>query len=189
MSDWLSGRRRFVAAPAAWFVAALLTALCAAGPLPALAAGSSADAELAPELEFLRPLVGPSRVGSYIDSAPGELEMTVQWEIVHGGSAVRFTKSVPDADFTAETLYYWDRLDERVRFLTLTNRGIVSSGDVREEHGSIILSGVDVWADHETDFQLTFTLLPDGTVRDVYERFEGNQFVPGHVIEYRLSPG
>jgi len=149
----------------------------------------AADA-LAPELELLRPLLGPPRVGSYIDSAPGELEMTVQWEPVHDGNAVRFTKTVPEADFSMETLYYWSQLEDRIGFLTISNRGSIARGDVRrDEDGSIVLSGLEASVDHETEFRTTFTVLPDGTVRDVFERFEERRFVRGHVIEYRLHGG
>ncbi len=175
-----------------WSRCAALTVavIIAAGSAMVVRADDAASAEtLAPELEFLRPLLGPPRVGSYIDSAPGELEMTVQWEVAHGGHVVRFTKSVPEAAFTSETLYYWDMVDGRVVFVSVSSRGIMSRGEVREERGSIVLVGVETWADQDIEFRLTFTALPGRTIRDVYERFEGEDFVPGHVIEYRLQPG
>jgi len=173
-----------------WCVALVVAFIVSAGGLAVANADDAAPADaLAAELEFLRPLLGAPRVGSYIDSAPGELEMTVQWEVAHAGHVVRFTKSVPEAGFTSETLYYWDMVDEQVVFVTVCSRGIMSRGEVREEYGSIVLTGTETWADQDIEFRLTFTVLPDGTVRDVYERFEGEKFVPGHVIEYRVQPG
>ncbi len=173
-----------------WYaVLAVTVVLVASSATVARADGAASADVLAPELEFLRPLLGPPRVGSYIDSAPGELEMTVQWEAVHGGHVVRFTKSVPEVGFTMESLYYWDQVDGRVVFVTVTSRGITGRGEVREEHGTIVLSGTEAWADQDIEFRLTFTVLPGGVVRDVYERFEEQDFVPGHVIEYALHPG
>lgn len=173
-----------------WWIALMVAvALSASGATVARADGAAPADALAAELEFLRPLLGPPRVGSYIDSAPGELEMTVQWEVAHSGHVVRFTKSVPEVGFTAETLYYWDKIDERVVFVTVCSRGIMSRGAVREEHGSVVLTGIETWADQDVEFRLTFTVLPGGAVRDVYERFEGEKFVPGHVIEYQLHSG
>ena len=172
-----------------WCIATMVAIIFSVGGVTAARANDAAPVDgLAAELEFLRPLLGPPRVGSYVDSAPGELEMTVQWDVAHSGHVVRFTKSVPEADFTSETLYYWDMVDERVVFVSVCSRGIMSRGEVREEYGSVVLTGTESWADQDIEFRLTFTALPGGAVRDVYERFEGERFVPGHVIEYRPHP-
>lgn len=135
-------------------------------------------------LAVLQPLLGQEWIGHYVDSPDSHLTHTVRWENILDGTAVLKTKSVPDANFVSQTYFYWDDRQQVVAFLTLTNRGQVSRGVVGESLGRVVEHGVSMTKGGATEFRLSVEVLPDGRLRDVFERLVDGSWREGHVIVY-----
>ncbi len=134
------------------------------------------------ELEFLRPIVGPTWIGHYANEEDSHLEHVVRWEPALQGQAVRATKHVEGLDFSSETLYHWDPQSQDVAFVSITNRGQLSRGVARLEDGRVVLDGQQMSVSGAVPYRRTYEVLPDGTLTDrFYLEVEG-QWVERHVI-------
>jgi len=127
-------------------------------------------------------LVGTSWRGGYVGSDGPTIDH--HWEAALDGHAVVRRIDVPEVGFSDETRFFWDWQQERIAFVGLNTRRIVTRGTVATSEGHLILQGTDHWPDHVTESRRTVELLPGGQMRDVYERREAGQWVPGHVQEF-----
>lgn len=144
----------------------------------ALPAGAQ---DLDQHLSFFAPLLDKTWVGGYVDH---DLEITLRLESTLQGKVLRYRRAAEEVGFHAETHCYWDPRREEVAYLALNTRGIVERGSAREEDGRIILRGKSQWADRDVDVRWIMEILPDGRLRDTYERLENGVWVPGHVQEF-----
>jgi hypothetical protein len=138
-------------------------------------------------LSILKPLIDRDWVGHYVGSADSNLTHMIHWEMILDGKAVKKTKSVPDADFVGETFFYWDESKGAVAFLSLNNRGRVSWGVLGESLGRVVEHGIHVVKGDTTEYKISFEVLPDGRLRDVFERMVDGSWRQGHVIEYEAQ--
>lgn len=138
-------------------------------------------------LAILQPLIDREWVGHYVGSADSSLTHKVHWETILDGKAVKKTKSVPDADFEGHTFFFWDESKGAVAFLSLNNRGRVSWGVLGESQGRVVEHGIHVAEGDTTEYKLSFEVLPDGRLRDVFERMVDGAWREGHIIEYRAQ--
>jgi len=162
---------------------AFIVALCVVAGTVVAQAG-----DLEQSLEFLQPLLNKTWVGGYVNSPDSDLEITMRWEPILGGQAVRRTIDVPGLSFSAETYIYWDRKEERVAFLTLNTRGLTSVGTAAKEGETITLRGRTYWPDRVMEFRTVVEVLPDGKLRDLYYHMENGEWVQGHHQEFVAVP-
>lgn len=157
--------------------------------LAIVAGTASAPAEdLDESLDFLQPLLNKTWVGGYVDSSDRDLEITMRWEPILGGKAVRRTVDVPALQFSGETYFYWDRNEERVAFLMLNTRGLTSTGTAAQDGRAVTLRGKTYWPDRVMDFRAVVEVLPDGKLKDLFYRMENGEWVEGHHQEFVAMP-
>ena len=108
----------------------------------------------------------------------------ISWEPILDGTAVRCTKQVPALDFKMETTYYWDSASNSIVFVSLTNRGQMSSGTVHSDDDRFVLLRSDGETDAVRDSKYTFEVRPDGVLEDRFFLDKGQGWTQGHLIEY-----
>lgn len=142
------------------------------------------DHALSEHLAFFDPLVQGEWVGHYSDEETAHFEHVVRWESVHDGHVVRMVKKVDELDFAMETLYYWDPDVTCVSYVTVTNRGQVSTGRAAAEGDTIELLGHDLTPDGQVDYRYTFYVKDDGVLEDRFYRPDGDRWEERHLILY-----
>jgi len=143
------------------------------------------SAELDTQLDLLKPLLDKEWTGGYVGPESADFKFTLRFEQILDGQAVRYSREVPDADFSGLTHFYWNPYRQKVCFLSLNNRGIAGEVIVTSEDGNIVLLGQSFRPDQQpTDFRTTWEIDPDGTLRDTFERLENGKWVQGHVQEF-----
>lgn len=149
------------------------------------AALQSVTRELDPRFDFLEPVIGKRWTGRYIPAEPDEhFDHRISWEPILDGTAVRCRKQVAALDFEMETTYYWDATSNSIVFVSLTNRGQMSSGTVQSEGDRFVLLGSGGTADAVRNFKHTFEVRPDGVLHDRFFLDEGQRWMQGHLVEY-----
>ncbi len=149
----------------------------------ALATASSA-AELDEHLGFLEPLIGPVWVGGYVGEDAPDLVITMGFEPILDGRAVRCVRQAEGADYSASTRIYWHPGREEVCFVSVDNRGTVAEGIVSAEDGRIVLQGKSHRPDGVTEYETRWEIDVQGTLRDIFLRRQGDEWVQGHVQEF-----
>lgn len=91
----------------------------------------SAEDDLIAESEFLRPFVG-TRTGEFQDASERPAILR-SWTPILAGHAIREMRTVSEAGFEAEFIYYYDRETGVVSYLGMTNNGYVSRGQISFE--------------------------------------------------------
>ena len=143
-----------------------------------------AGQELAWPLVFFEPLVGTEWVGRFASLPAPPFEHCVEWTAALDGQAVRWRKRVDQLDFTMETLFYWNRELEKVRFIQLASNGIHSKGAAAAEEGLVVLVGVAMHPSGIAEFKQTFEITPGGVLEDRYYSRAGEGWSAEHVIVY-----
>jgi hypothetical protein len=135
--------------------------------------------------DFLEPVIGKRWTGRYVPTEPDEqFDHVISWESILDGRAARCTKTVAALDFEMETTYYRNPASDSIVFVSLTNRGQMSSGTVDSEDGRFVLLGSDGGAAAARDSKQTFEVRPDGVLQDRFFLDEGQGWTQGHLIEY-----
>ena len=163
------------------------TVLVLAFSLSLLFVTSTNAAKLSDHLAFLQPLIGKAWLGHYDNPEDAHFDHHIVWDPILEGQAVRATKEVPELNFTMETTYYWDPKKEEVNFLSVTNRGQLSSGIVYGTEGRIILLGTNIEASGNREFKLSFEVLADGTLEDRFFLKINEKWKQRHLIQYSAA--
>ena len=168
------------------FRARLLEVLAAASP-GSSAPGSEADA-LSPELELLRPFLG-GWIGEFQDA--GERPTIHRsWTVILDGQAIRETRTVPEAAFEAESIYYYDRAAGVVAYLGLTDNGYVGRGRIAFDGETFTQSGEQTRPDGSThSIRVTFQFTGEGTLLNQLFNLEDGEWLTGHTVIYTRSAG
>ena len=151
--------------------------------LPAPVAAQS-TAELDEHLRFLEPLIGPVWEGGFVGEEAADLVISLRFEPVLSGRAVKYTRVAAELGYVSETHFYWSPAREEVRFLALNTRGIVGGGAVSVQDGAIVLHGVDQWPEGSVESKTVWQLDEEGVLKDTFTRVEGGTWVQGHVQEF-----
>ena len=157
------------------------------GLLACLPQASGDVRELSEHLRFLEPLLDREWVGHYTDEETAHFIHVLRWELVHGGHVVRMTKQVEELGFAVETLYYWDPDSSNVAYVTVTNRGQVSTGTAVAQGDTIELLGQDLTADGQVAYRYAFYITGDGILEDRFSRRTGDGWEERHLIRYELQ--
>lgn len=140
--------------------------------------------ELNENLQFLQPLMEEQWVGGFVGSESSDIQITLRFEQILGGSTVRYVREVEGVDFSGLTLLYWHPGRKQACFTSLNTRGIVGEGTVLAEGGTIVLQGMSYWPDKTTEFQTTLEIDSQGTLRDTFRRMDAGEWVMGHIQEF-----
>ena len=154
--------------------------------LPLMVAYSSMpeSAELDEHLRFLEPLIGPEWVGGYVGEDAPDIVITLSFEPILEGKAVRYTREAAAVGFVSEAHFYWSPNRDEVLFINLNNRGMVGEGVVKSEGENVVLRGESHSLDGTVGFKTLLHIDATGVLRDTYMRNEDGQWVQGHYQEF-----
>ena len=145
---------------------------------------ASKGAELDKHLQFLKPLIGLNWEGGFIgDNAP-DLAITLNFEPVLAGKAVKYSRTAAEIGFFSETHFYWSPNRDEVLFISLNSRGIVSEGVAHSRDGGIVLFGDSHRPEKSTEFKTVLHIGSNGVLRDTFTRKKNGAWVPGHQQEF-----
>jgi hypothetical protein len=140
--------------------------------------------DLAENLAFLEPLLAHGWTGGFVGENAPDLEITLHYEAMVEGMAVRYTRVAKDADYNAEMFFYWDPSDKIVRFLMFDNKGNVAKGTVDAKGSRFVLNGESHRSDRIVEYKNVFEVLADGRLRDTYTPVNLGPEAHGHVQEF-----
>ena len=148
---------------------------------------SAAD-DLSPELEFLRPFVG-TWTGEFQDATERPAILR-SWTPILGGHAIRETRTVAEARFEAESIYYYDREAGVVAYLGMTNNGYVSRGQIAFDGEVFTQSGEQTGPDASAySIRVTFRFTDEGTLVNQLYNAEDGEWRIGHSVVYTAAGG
>ena len=139
------------------------------------------DAALRRELDILKPLVGKNWISEWKDpSGRQTLHLVCRYEPMHEGKVLRFYQECKELNSQTDGYYYYDPDKKDIAFLTLTNNGNITVGNVKEEGGKILEYGHVTFSDEKLEFRNTYELTSKGEVADKFFSFENGEWRAGH---------
>jgi hypothetical protein len=143
----------------------------------------------AEHLQFLAPLAGVAWQGQMRLPPDGKktAAVTVRFELMWGGAAVRYTRAIPDLKFAQEGYFYWDAAAQKTRLFVLDSRGDAGGGDVALADGQVTVTGRLAMGGKEFDYKNTFTIGSDGKLTDRWFQNAAGSWQTGHVIVFDAS--
>ncbi len=161
-----------------WFIRSIL--LLAASYL-------QAAENLHPELEKFRPYINKTYRGEF-DSSTAEHPIVdiSKWERHLNGNAIRITHSLNDGEYGGETIIFWDKEQEKIRFYYFTTAGFYTKGEVTFD-GQIFISKEEVSGSKEgiTEVKAKAWIQKDGSMRTESQYLKHGKWVEGHSAVYR----
>ena len=145
---------------------------------------ASNSAELDEHLRFLEPLIGSKWEGGFVGEDPPNLVISLYFESILEGKAVKYSRTAAAAEFLSEMLFYWSPNRGEVSFINLNSRGIVSEGVVKSQDGDVVLLGELHWPESSTEFKTVLHIDSTGVLKDTFTRKEDGTWVPGHLQEF-----
>jgi hypothetical protein len=141
------------------------------------------ESDMSPELEVLRPFVG-AWVGEFQDASERPRVLR-SWTPILDGQAIREVRTVPEAAFEAESIYYYDRAAGVIAYLGITDNGYVSRGQLTFEGEEFVQSGEQTRPDASTQaIRVTFRFAEDGRLVNRLYNLEDGEWRAGHSIIY-----
>jgi hypothetical protein len=135
-------------------------------------------------LKFLEAFLGKDWVGGFVGEDAPDLKISLLFESILDGRAVKYTREAEGADFASVTHFYWNPKLAQVCFISLNNRGIVEEGNVSVDDDDVVLSGSSYRAESTMEFRTTLSIDEEGILRDSFVRKEDEEWVRGHVQEF-----
>lgn len=145
---------------------------------------ASDSIELDARLIFLKPLIGQHWEGGYVGDDAPDLMISLRFEPVLSGKAVKYTREAAEVGFFSETHFYWSPNRKEVLFISLNSRGIVGEGVVSLQDGDILLLGENHLPEGSMEFKTLLHLDEDGVLKDTFTRREKGEWVHGHFQEF-----
>jgi hypothetical protein len=149
------------------------------------------EPKLSEQLKHFERLVGRTFRGVLNESTADKPMIDVsRWERAMNGLAVRNLHSVNDGEYGGETVYYWDRQEQKLRFFYFTTAGFFTQGtitfedDVQHSHEFVTGNAHGV-----TEVRATSEFLPDGRLKTQSEYLQNGKWVEGHAAVYVETPG
>jgi len=142
-------------------------------------------ATLSDSLKILQPLVDKQWVGKLANPQDGRLlEVRRHFQVIWGGSIVKYSTSMQEIGSFSEGYFYWDREVRQVAVFIVNSRGVIQEGGVSLENGVLTLQGTIAFPDIRFDYKNTFEFTPDGRMIDRWFHNAPGTWQPGHVIEF-----
>ncbi len=149
---------------------------------------TTAADDLSPELEFLRPFIG-TWTGEFQDASERPAILR-SWTPILAGHAIRETRTVSEAGFEAESIYYYDREAGVVSYLGMTNNGYVSRGQIAFDGDVFMQSGEQTGPDGSAySIRVTYTLTEEGTLVNQLYNLQDGEWRIGHSVIYTSISG
>jgi hypothetical protein len=167
-----------------------LIAIAACSACLALNHARADELKLDPHLEPLRPLLGKTWRGEFVNSKPDKPIVDVsRWERALNGKAVRMLHSINDGVYGGETIFRWDDAGQSVSYHYFTTEGFMTQGTMAFKDGKLITNEkVTGDADGVTEVRGTSEFLADGAFHVKTEYFVKGEWKPGHEATYREAP-
>lgn len=142
----------------------------------------SSGQDLDDHLTLLKPLL--DKTWEALMPRLGEsITRRVRWEAINEGRAIKQTTEVEKIGFKTEAWFFWDSDAGAIGVFSLSSNGNFFHGHVREEDGTILMTGYAVFPDLKLDFRNMFEFTDAGTVIDRWFTFREGAWMPGHVFE------
>jgi len=143
------------------------------------------DAALRKELDILKPLAGKTWICEWIVESRGPsgrqtLHVLRRYEAMHDGKILKIYQECKELNSQTDGYYYYDPGKKEIAFLTLTNNGNFSVGNVKEEGGKILEYGHVIFPDEKLEFRNTYELTSKGELVDRFFSFEKGEWRAGH---------
>ncbi len=141
------------------------------------------EPRLCPELEILSPFLG-DWIGEF-QNAGERPQVRRSWTPILDGQAIRERRTIPELDFEAESIFYYDHTTDAVLYLGLTNNGYVGRGRIGFEDGAFVQTGDQIQPDGTTSAIRVHFLFEDGPkiTNRLFSLVDG-EWHPGHTIVY-----
>jgi hypothetical protein len=159
---------------------ALVTASAFVRLHPQVSPAAAQRPKLDERLSVFAPFIGPTWVGS-IPKDPRMGEITLKWEVLLNGHAVRLIRAILNSDHRLETTYYWDETASRIAFLALSNNGAIIKGFVTVLGNGLISEGPQRGPEIDRTSRRTYRLDKDGKL------YEDDQFRNSETDEWRRT--
>jgi hypothetical protein len=156
------------------------------------AAASLAGSEtstLNSHLEALRPLLGKTWKGTFLNSKPEHPTVDVaRWERALNGQAVRLTHSINQGVYGGETILLWDEKKKSVVYYYFTTGGFMTTGTMEVKDGKILThEEVQGDAGGVTEVRSTSEILPAGKFHVKAEYLKNGEWTLGHEVTYEVD--
>lgn len=136
--------------------------------------------KLSEGLSVFEPFIGPTWAGS-IPNDPRMGEITLKWEVLLNGHAVRLRRTILNSDHRLETTYYWDETAGKIAFLALSSNGVIIKGFVTVLGNELISEGLQRGPEVDRTSRRTYRLDKDGKL------YEDDQFRNADADEWRRT--
>jgi len=143
------------------------------------------DAALRKELDILKPLVGKTWMCDWVvetkdPSGRQILHMVRRYESMYSGKIIKISQECKELNSQTDGYFFYDPDKKEIAFLTLTNNGNFSVGNVKEEGGKILEYGHVTFPNEKLEFKNTYELNSKGEVIDRFFSFENGEWRAGH---------
>jgi len=167
-----------------------LIALAACSACLVLNRARADEPKLDPHLEPLRPLLGKTWRGEFVNSKPDKPVVDVsRWERALNGKAVRMLHSINDGAYGGETIFTWDEASQTISYHYFTTEGFTTQGTMALKDGKLVTNEkVTGDADGVTEVRGATEFLPDGAFHVKSEYCVKGEWKPGHEATYREAP-
>jgi hypothetical protein len=143
---------------------------------------------LSRELERLRPFMG-EWVGEF-QASEERPRILRSWSPALDGQAIREIRIVPEADFAAESLFFFEGKDGALSHLGITNNGYVTRGEILYDGEVFVQTGEQLRPDGTLGrIRVTFLFKEDGTLLNQLFNLVDGEWEPAHVVLYSRAGG
>ena len=151
------------------------------------AAAHGADT-LAKELEPLRPFIGKTWKGHFINSTPEKPRVDVaKWERALNGQAVRILHSVNDGSYGGESIIMWNKKSQQLEYHYFTTAGFMTHGTMKVD-GRKLITRETVTGGEVTEVEAVNELTADGKLRVTAQYLKNGKPTGSREMTYEEAP-
>lgn len=158
--------------------------------ISALLAQETQKTELSDQLKAFAPFVGKTWKGQFQDTTSEKPAFDVaRWERALNGQAIRILHSVNEGEYGGESIVFYDKVQEKIRYYYFTTAGFYTNGSMSFE-GEKLISYEEVSGNQNgiTAVKSITEFLPEGKLKGSSQYLQNGEWVPGHVIIYQEAP-
>lgn len=142
------------------------------------------------ELKQFEPFIGKTYKGIHANSTPEKPVIDIsRWERHLNGNAVRIEHSINDGEYGGETIIFWDKQAQNIRYFYFTTAGFFTEADVSFD-GKVMISREKVTGNKNgiTEVKAKAWIMEDGSMKTESEYLKNGQWVKGHSAIYTEAP-
>ncbi len=150
----------------------------------------AAQETLIKELQPLEPFIGKTWKTTFATAdGNGKIHDIARWERALNGKAVRILHSVNNGDYGGETIVYYDKKKESLRFFYFTTAGFFTEGSVTIKNGKMesheFVSGNE---EGISEVKSVNEILEDGTMKVTSRFLKNGEWQEKRVSIYYQAP-